>query len=283
MRIRREAHTCGAPDVDNRFVSQQFPRSSAYHPDWIMAGVSGGANPLWLTEWLAGTLDLRPDMRVLDLGCGQALSSIFLRREFGVQVWATDLWFNASANLRRVRDAGVEDGVFPIHADARSLPFAAEFFDAIVSIDSFPYYGTDDLFLSSLARFVKPGGAMGIAGAGLTREIDGPVPDHLRHWWTPDLWCLHSAAWWRRHWERTGIVDVTHADTLLNGWQVWLDWHKVVAPDNAAEIQAVDADRGSYLGYVRVVGRRRMVVALDEPIASVPTEYVRQPLMRGPE
>jgi cyclopropane fatty-acyl-phospholipid synthase-like methyltransferase len=282
MRIRREAHTCGAPDVDNRFVSQQFPRSSAYHPDWIMAGVSGGANPLWLTEWLAGTLDLRPDMRVLDLGCGQSLSSIFLRREFGVQVWATDLWFNASANLRRVRDAGVEDGVFPIHADARSLPFAAEFFDAIVSIDSFPYYGTDDLFLSSLARFVKPGGAMGIAGAGLTREIDGPVPDHLRHWWTPDLWCLHSAAWWRRHWERTGIVDVTHADTLLNGWQVWLDWHKVVAPDNAAEIQAVDADRGSYLGYVRVVGRR-MVVALDEPIASVPTEYVRQPLMRGPE
>jgi SAM-dependent methyltransferase len=283
MRIRREAHTCGAPDVDNRFVSQQFPRSSAYHPDWIMAGVSGGANPLWLTEWLAGTLDLRPDMRVLDLGCGQALSSIFLRREFGVQVWATDLWFNASANLRRVRDAGVEDGVFPIHADARSLPFAAEFFDAIVSIDSFPYYGTDDLFLSSLARFVKPGGAMGIAGAELTREIDGPVPDHLRNWWTPDLWCLHSAAWWRRHWERTGIVDITHADTLLNGWQVWLDWHKVVAPDNAAEIQAVDADRGSYLGYVRVVGRRRMVVALDEPIASVPTEYVRQPLMRGPE
>jgi SAM-dependent methyltransferase len=283
MRIRPEAHTCGAPEVDNRFVSQQFPRSSAYHPDWIMAGVSGGANPLWLTEWLAGTLDLRPDMRVLDLGCGQALSSIFLRREFGVQVWATDLWFNASGNLRRVRDAGVEDGVFPIHADARSLPFAAEFFDAVVSIDSFPYYGTDDLFLSSLARFVKPGGAMGIAGAGVTREIDGPVPDHLRHWWTPDLWCLHSAAWWRRHWERTGIVDVTHADTLLNGWQVWLDWHKVVAPDNAAEIQAVDADRGSYLGYVRVVGRRRMVVALDEPIASVPTEYVRQPLMRGPE
>lgn len=36
----------------------------------------------------------------------------------------------------------------PIHADARSLPFAAEFFDAIVCIDSFLYYGTDDLYLS---------------------------------------------------------------------------------------------------------------------------------------
>ncbi len=88
---------------------------------------------LWLTEWLAEALELRPGMRVLDLGCGRAASSIFLRREYGVQVWATDLWFSASENIRRIRDAGVEDGVFPIRADARSLPFAAEFFDAIVS------------------------------------------------------------------------------------------------------------------------------------------------------
>ena len=151
--------------MDKRFFLQDFPRSSAYHPEWVIAGVSGGANPLWLTEWLAGVLDLRPGMRVLDLGCGRALSSIFLHREFGVQVWATDLWFSATENLQRIRDAGVEDGVFPIHADARSLPFAAEFFDAIVSIDSFVYYGTDDLYLNSLARFVKPGGWVGIAGA----------------------------------------------------------------------------------------------------------------------
>src|SRR5262245_31648412 len=123
-------------------VSRPFPRASRYHPDWVQAGVSGGANPLWLTEWLSEALELRPDMRVLDLGCGRALSSIFLRREFGVQVWATDLWFSAAENLQRVRDAGVEDSVFPIHADARSLPFAEGFFDAIVSIDSFVYYGT---------------------------------------------------------------------------------------------------------------------------------------------
>src|SRR3990172_9206648 len=185
-----------------RFVSQRFPRSSAYHPEWILAGVSGGANPLWLAEWLAESLDLRSGMRVLDLGCGRAMSSVFLRREFGVQVWATDLWFNASENLQRIRDAGVEDGVFPIHADARSLPFAAEFFDAVVSIDSFFYYGTDDLYLNYLARFVKPGGVVGMVGAGLAQDFEGPLPEHLREWWTRDLWCLHSASWWRRHWER---------------------------------------------------------------------------------
>ena len=136
--------------MDKQFDLERFPRSSAYHADWIMAGMSGAANPLWMAEWLVEALELRPGMRVLDLGCGRALSSVFLRREYGVQVWATDLWFSASENLRRIRDAGVEDGVFPIHADARALPFAAEFFDAVISLDSFPYYGTDDLYLSAL-------------------------------------------------------------------------------------------------------------------------------------
>jgi SAM-dependent methyltransferase len=268
---------------DQRLVCERFPCSSKYHPEWVIAGASGGANALWLTEWLAEALDLRPQMRVLDLGCGLAMSSIFLRREFGVQVWATDLWFSAANNLRRVRDAGVEDGVFPIHADARSLPFATEFFDAVVSLDSFVYYGTDDLYLNYLARFLKPGGVLGVAGAGLMQEIEGSVPDHLRAWWEPSMYCLHSAAWWRHHWERTGILAIDVADTLPDGWQLWRDWQMVVSPDNAVEIEAVEADRGSYLGYVRLVGRRRAEARLDEPIVSIPSEYAKKPLLRRSE
>ena len=268
---------------DNRLVSARFPRSSQYHPAWVLAHASGGANALWLIEWLTEALDLRPGMRVLDLGCGRASSSIFLRREFGVQVWATDLWFSASENLQRIRDAGVEDGVFPIHADARSLPFAEEFFDAIVCIDSFFYYGTDDLYLNYLARFVKPGGPVGIAGAGLVREIEGALPDHLREWWTQDLWCLHSAAWWRRHWERTGFIKILLADTMIDGWQLWLEWVRTIAPENVAEIKALEADRGNYFAYVRMVGRRLGSVPLGEHIVSIPGHYTKKPLLRTTE
>jgi SAM-dependent methyltransferase len=220
-------------------------------------------------------------MRVLDLSCGRASSSIFLRREYGVQVWATDLWFSPTENLQRIRDADVGDGVFPIHADARSLPFAAEFFDAIVCIDSFVYYGTDDLYLNYLAQFVKPDGPVGIAGAGLVREIEGPVPEHLREWWTHDLWCLHSAACWRRHWERTGIMEIAVADTMPDGWQRWLDWQRVIAPENGVEIRALEADRGNYLGYVRLAGRRQRQAKLSDQIASVPAQYTRKPLLRS--
>lgn len=266
--------------MKNGLISDRFPRSSAYHPEWIRASASGGANPLWLTEWLTAKLDLRPGMRVLDLGCGRAASSVFLQREFGVQVWATDLWFDASENLQRIRDAGAEHSIFPIHADARALPFATEFFDAVVSIDSFCYYGTDDLYLSYLARFMKPGGVIGIAGSGLMHEMGNSVPEHLREWWEPRLWCLHSADWWKRHWERSGIVNVEVADHLSEGSQVWLDWQRTICPDNTTEIRALEADAGRYLGYARVIGRRRPETKLDEPIVSIPSHYVQKPLLR---
>lgn len=265
---------------DERLISNRFPRASKYNPDWLIAGISGAANPLWMTEWLAEALDLKPGMRVLDLGCGRAMSSIFLHCEFGVQVWATDLWFSVSENLQRVRDAGVEDGVFPIHTDAHSLPFAPEFFDAIVSIDSFVYYGTDDHYLNYIARFLKPGGTLGIAGAGLIGEME-TLPEYLQEWWTPDMWCLHSADWWRRHWGRTGILAVEVADVLPDGWKYWRDWLKLIADENQTEIRAIETDAGRNLGYVRAVGRRRVEAQLIHPIVSLQMNYTKRPLLRG--
>ena len=265
------------PDL---FSSGSFPRSSKYHPDWIKSSVSGGANPLWLTEWLTNDMTLKPGMRVLDLGCGRAMSSIFMHREFGVEVWAVDLLISVAENAERIRDAGAGQHVFPFNADARHLPFAAGFFDAIISIDSFFYYGTDDLYLASILRYLKPGGYIAIAGAGTIVEFNGVVPMHLQEWWTADLWCLHSAGWWRQHWQRTGFVDVLLADSMENGWKHWLQWHYSIAPDNKAEIEVLKEDAGRYLGYVRVIARRNEDVIIEEMINSIPYQYTKAPLLR---
>ena len=173
--------------------------------------------------------------------------------------------------------------MFAVHTDARWLPFSAGFFDAVVSIDSFYYYGTDDLYLNYLARFVKPGGQIGFAGAGLAREIESTVPEHLSAWWTQDLWCLHSASWWRRHWERTGIVKIEVSENMPDGGQLWLDWHLKNWPNNTAEIAALQADAGGYIGYCRQVARRRPEAVLAEPVVSVPTEYVKKSVLREGE
>jgi SAM-dependent methyltransferase len=272
-------------ESDVRLQRERFPRSSQYHPAWVIKN-GMGSNPLWMAEWLASVMDFRTGMRVLDLGCGRAVSSIFLAREFDVQVWATDLWISASENDRRIRDAGLQGRVFPIHADARSLPYAGEFFDAIVCLDSIPYYGTDALYLNYLAHFVKSGGQIGVAGAGLVREFAAGVPAHLQSFWTQDVWALYSANWWQQHWGRTGIVAIEVADTMPEGWQLWRDWHRVLFPEGSTEIEAVEADRGNYLGYIRMVGRRRPDVKLEEycwpdTLRSFPLDYEPKPLLRS--
>lgn len=270
---------------DSRLLSSRFPLTSKYHPEWILQGIGGGANSLWLTEWLGEAMRLKPGMKVLDLGCGKALSSIFLHREYGVQVWATDLWFSASENLQRVTDADAGHGVFPIAADARSLPFCEGFFDAVVSIDSFMYYGTDDLYLNYLARFVKPGGLIGIALAGLVQEMTETIPSHMAEWWANEpLHCLHSATWWKRHWQMSRAVDVEVADTLQDGWRYWLEWLNLVCPDNQAEIDVIKTDAGRHLGYVRAVGKRRENAIVFNPAMSIPAgQYEAKKMLRDGE
>ena len=61
----------------SEFKLDEFPRSSSYEPEWVIENMMG-PNVLWLTESLCQVMDLAPGMRVLDMGCGRAISSIFL-------------------------------------------------------------------------------------------------------------------------------------------------------------------------------------------------------------
>ncbi|HWJ48742.1 MAG TPA: hypothetical protein VNS62_13895 [Candidatus Udaeobacter sp.] len=56
-----------------------------------------------------------------------------------------------------------------------------------------------------------------------------------------------------------------------------------MAPDNAAEIKALEADRGICLGYVRLVGRRNRQAKVTDPIVSLPAQYTKKPLLRREE
>jgi SAM-dependent methyltransferase len=179
-----------------------------------------------------------------------------------VQVTAADLWIKPSKNQRRIDAAGMADRVTPVHAEAHALPFEAGDFDAIVSLDAYHYFGTDDLYLGTPARLLKPGGRLGIVVPGVAHEIDGP-PDHLKPWWDWEFCSFHASAWWRRHWEKTGLLAVESADWMPDGRELWREWNRLTAPlmgERGAlasrEADMLDADRDGLLGFVRVVARK---------------------------
>ena len=66
-------------EPDNRLLDmykkERFPRSSEYDMEWVFKNEMG-PNVLWITELLCEKMDLKPGMRVLDLGCGTGMSSV---------------------------------------------------------------------------------------------------------------------------------------------------------------------------------------------------------------
>lgn len=208
-----------------------------------------GPNAMWLIEILCEKMDLRPGMRVLDMGCGMGLTSIFLAKEFDVTVFANDLWISPTDNYNRFVQMGVEDKVFPICAEAHSLPYADNFFDAAISVDAYHYFGTDEIYLPNYySKLVKKGGQFGIVSPGLTREFSNGLPETMKECWEKDMYCFHSAKWWQELWGKTGIVDVTYAETIEDGKELWR---------TTADFDLHDADTDDYLTLIAMTAIKK--------------------------
>ena len=260
-------------DINTLIRKDGFPRSSAYDPSWVLANQMG-PNALWLAEWLVSAMKLEPGMRVLDLGCGKAMTSIFLAKEFGVRVWAVDLWIGLDTNWARAQEMGVGDLVCPLRSEAHALPFAHGYFDAAISIDAYHYFGSDQLYLDYLATFVRNGGRLGIAVPGLMRPIEDRPPEHLtapqangKAFWESECWSFKTPEEWRAIWERSGTVSVDTVDTLPDGWALWRDFDRAVEIAGTSpfpsDAEAIERDAGHYLGFVRALGTRNDEEAMD--------------------
>ena len=242
-----------------------FPRSNKYDPMWILNNEMG-PNPLVLTEFLAESFDLKPGMRVLDLGSGKGITSVFLAREYGVQVYAADFdqwegWTSPETRWNNAKVYGVEHLVIPITADARKLPFAQGFFDAILCVDSYFYYGKEDGVFESLLKFLRPGGKIGMIVPGFMKDVSGGIPAHILEFLGDELWTWETLPWWRNLWEKTGLATIDVADTLKDGcafWQRWDEARLLVGTNRSPdELEHYKTDKGEYMGFIRLIATRK--------------------------
>jgi cyclopropane fatty-acyl-phospholipid synthase-like methyltransferase len=251
-------------ELRSRLVKPAFPRASTYDAEWLF-DTWMGPNVLWLAEWASQAVPLHRGMRILDLGCGKAASSIFLAKEFDVTVWAADLWIKPTDNWRRIEAAGLTDRILPVHAEAHALPFAEGYFDAILSFDAYHYFGTDDLYVGYVSKFIRPGGHLCIVAPGLAQELPEGPPESLRPYWEWEFCSFHSPSWWRRHWSKTGLVEVELVDNLADGWQLWAEWNECCAEVGAGlgggsvaarEAEMLRLDGGQTFAFTRAIAKR---------------------------
>ena len=231
-----------------------YPRTNRLNPVLLKENIMG-PNPAKLLEELMQKFPLEPGQTIMDLGCGQGVTSIMLAKEYGLRVFAVDLWISASENWQRFRAEGLtKEQIVPIHEDAHKLPFANEYFDAVVSIDSYHYFGLEKDYLGKhLLPLVKPGGWLLIVVPGFHHDVHANIPGELLlNWSAEDLDTIHDVDYWRAVISATEGIEIVSIDEMESNEVCWADW---LATDNAyAEMDRapMNAGAGKYMNFVAI-------------------------------
>jgi len=116
-----------------------------------------------ITQQTLALMNLKPGEKVLDLGCGAGWASRLLAHMVGGgerpgQVVGLDV---SDEMIRRARANSAElDNVLFIVGSALQIPWEENFFDKVLSVESFYYYGDQDRALDELFRVLAPKGEL---------------------------------------------------------------------------------------------------------------------------
>ncbi len=148
------------PDnISDQNLQQEFNR-------WAQAGEGEKMrnHHLDITEKTVRLMDLRPGERVLDLGCGSGWATRMLARLVGEgpqgfgQVVGLDI---SDEMIRQARaDSREFENILYVWGSAQQIPWEENFFDKVLSVESFYYYADQDRALSELFRVLAPHGRL---------------------------------------------------------------------------------------------------------------------------
>lgn len=239
--------------------AMRYVKSEKYNTPALQAKIMG-PNPIKLEEELLLDHQIPAHAVVCDLGSGQGLTSVFLAKEYGFTVYAADLWSDPAENRAFFDAMGLDRRqIIPVKADATDLPFEKNFFDAVVSTDSYNYFGRDKRYLDDkLLPFVKPGGLVYIAIPGMKRDCHDHLPEELLLSWTPEqLDYMHDVDYWRGIVSQCRGAEVLSMREMESNDEVWADW---LAQDNEYAVgdrKSMEAGGGKYLNFIAMVLRKK--------------------------
>jgi ubiquinone/menaquinone biosynthesis C-methylase UbiE len=113
-----------------------------------------------ITQQTLALMKLKPGERVLDLGCGAGWASRLLAEQVGKdgQVVGLDV---SDEMIRRARAGSKDhDNIMFVVGSAQQIPWQENFFNKVLSVESFYYYGDQGGALDELRRVLAPGGEL---------------------------------------------------------------------------------------------------------------------------
>ncbi len=227
-------------------------KTDNYNKDFVNKNMMG-PNSMLILEELTKDIPLKKGMKVLDLGCGTGLTSIFLAKEFGVEVYAVDLWISATENYRRFKYMNLDNLIIPINTDANNLPFAEDYFDVIISVDSYHYFGNNDTYFPYVKKFLKKDGILPLSFVGMKFEVHNNIPKEMEHLWEKEaLEMWHSIEWWKPKFENYLYnIDIGEIECFERAWQDWLNCgNSYVLEDK----EMIETDNGRFMNIIYIKG-----------------------------
>ena len=236
-----------------------YIKSGKYQTHDLMKRIMG-PNPLKLEEELLIGHKIKDGAVVCDLGSGQGLTSVFLAKEYGFKVYATDLWSDPCENARFFEMVGLcEEQIVPVKADATDLPFEKDFFDAVVSTDSYNYFGRDTHYLDDkLLPFIKSGGYIYITVPGMKKDCHDNLPQELLLSWTPEqLDYIHDIDYWTNIVSACRNAEVISIKEMESNEECWNDWLMQENEYAVGDRKAMYAGGGKYLNFIAIVLKKK--------------------------
>lgn len=237
----------------------KYIKSAKYDTPELQAKIMG-PNPVKLEEELLIDHKIPAGAVVCDLGSGSGLTSVFLAKEYGFTVYAADLWSDPEENRAFFDKMGIERSrIIPVKADATALPFEKEFFDAVVTTDSYNYFGRDESYLDEkLLPFVKRGGYIYIAIPGMKKDCHQNLPKELLLSWTPEqLDYMRDVDYWRKTVGKSKDSEIIEVSEMESNEEVWADWLKQDNEYAIGDRKSIEAGGGKYLNFIKIVLRKK--------------------------
>lgn len=237
----------------------EYIKSKKYDTPELMAKIMG-PNPIKLTEELLEGNMIPSGSIVCDLGSGQGLTSVFMAKEYGFTVYAADLWSEPDENKKFFESMGLtEKQIIPVKADAENLPFEKEFFDAVVSVDSYNYFGRDTRYLDDkLLPFVKSGGYIYIAIPGMRKDChDNLPPELLLSWTSEQLEYMHDTSYWGKLVGACNGAEVICVREMESNDEVWADWLRQDNEYAVGDRKSMEAGAGRYLNFICIIMKKK--------------------------